>query len=92
MRRYLGAFFLTAALTVPLVVRADDDHPRRYYDRDRKDYHEWNEREDRAYRHYLEGQRREYREWNKLNRREQGEYWRWRHVHNNEDWERRDKR
>ena len=88
MRRFLGAFLLTAVLVTPIVVRADDDDHRRqanrvqrYYDRDHRDWHEWNGREQEAYRHYLEEQRREYRDWGRVNRREQQDYWRWRHQH-----------
>ncbi|PWU04816.1 MAG: hypothetical protein C5B51_16115 [Terriglobia bacterium] len=55
----------------------------RYYDRENRDWHEWNERENQAYRRYWQDQRREgeYREWNRLNRNRQQEYWRWRHQH-----------
>jgi hypothetical protein len=73
---------LGASLSGPFTVRANaDDHPKRYYDRDRKDYHEWNEKEDRAYRKYLEEKHRSYRSWNKARAAEQREYWRWRHEH-----------
>ena len=51
--KYLGFLFLTAALTAsvaPKAVAAQEvvvrvDHPR-YYDRNHRDYHEWNDRED----------------------------------------------
>jgi hypothetical protein len=87
MRRFLGAFLLSAVLVTPIVLRADDDdHHRanraqRYYDRDARDWHEWNGREQEAYRHYLEEQHREYRDWARIKRREQDDYWRWRHTH-----------
>ena len=41
---------------------------RRYYDRDGRDYHVWNEGEDRAYRFYLTDQHLEYREWRTVER------------------------
>src|SRR5436305_14582718 len=90
MSRKLSALILGAALCAPVaVVRADDEHERherekarRYYDRDRRDYHEWNEREGRAYRRWNEERReRQYRDFNKLERERQREYWRWRHEH-----------
>ena len=66
----------------------DDKHRkvRRYYDREHKDYHEWNEAENAAYRHWLMEERHEheYRDLNRLKRAEQSEYWRWRHEH--PDW------
>lgn len=38
----------------------------RVYDPGHKDYHNWDEREDRAYRHYLEERHEEYRKYDKL--------------------------
>ena len=86
MRRLLMAFVLTSAVLAPVAAVAADDHPHRYYDRDRRDYHEWNEREEKAYRHWLQQQHREYRDWNHANRNQQREYWRWRHQHPGDDW------
>ena len=59
---------------------------RRYYDPYQKDYHVWNSGEDRAYRHWAAEERHEaqVREFNRRNRRQQAEYWRWRHTHS--DW------
>jgi len=83
MRRYLGGLLLGVFLAaVPVAIRADDH---RYYDPYHKDYHEWNEREARAYRHWLEENHRAYHEWAKASKREQREYWRWRHEHM--DWD-----
>ena len=58
--------------------------PQRYYDRDHKDYHEWNDGEDRAYRHWLEERHIKYHDWAHASRVEQRDYWRWRHDH--ADW------
>ena len=56
------------------------------FDQERRDWHEWNEREERAYHHWLMEERREhrYREYRRLKAKEQRAYWRWRHEH--EDW------
>ena len=86
MRGYLQTMLLGAALLAPVGLRAYDDHPKRYYDTDRHDYHEWNEREARAYRHWMQEQKRQYRDWNRASRRDQQEYWRWRHQHPGDDW------
>jgi hypothetical protein len=68
----------------PWTLRADD-HPKRFHDRDRNDDHEWNDAESRAYRHWLTEERhRPYHDWNKASKREQRDYWRWRHEHS--DW------
>jgi hypothetical protein len=91
MFRYLSALALGAALLAPVSVKADDrdehrrERVRRYYDRDARDYHEWNENENRAYRRYLQEQRRDYRDFNRSNREEQRDYWRWRHRHEDHD-------
>jgi hypothetical protein len=85
MRRILGAFLMTGALLTPVVMQAKDKDDHRLYDRDRRDYHEWNENEERAYRHWVEAERHQrYREWKHASRAQQREYWRWRHEH--PDW------
>ncbi len=55
--------------------------PHRYYDRDARDWHEWNEKESRSYRRYMAERRARYREYARLKRAEQRAYWRWRHSH-----------
>ncbi|MFI5092700.1 MAG: hypothetical protein WCE50_03725 [Candidatus Acidiferrum sp.] len=86
--RYLGFIFLSAALTAPLAIRSNaatqDDHrddkkQTRVYDRSHKDYHQWNDNEDRAYRRYLGEQHEDYRDYSKLKRNQQTAYWNWRH-------------
>lgn len=92
MNRYFCALLLGGALLAPVGLMADDhDHDRdrardgRYYDTYSRDYHNWDDREDRAYRHYLEQQHRAYRDWAHANKKEQKEYWKWRHKHM--DWD-----
>src|SRR6266849_8368393 len=57
----------------------------RVYDRDHRDYHNWDDREDRAYRRYYVVQRRTYREYDKQNSKAQRKYWKWRHTHPDND-------
>jgi hypothetical protein len=72
----MGATMIASA---PKALLADDH---RYYDRDHKDYHAWNDGEARAYRHWIEEERHEkYVDWNRASRERQREYWRWRHEH-----------
>ena len=77
-------------MAIPVVVRAADDDERhdanrveRYYDKDAKDWHEWNKQEERAYRHWWEEKhhKRAFRDWDRLTDRDRQEYWRWRHQH-----------
>lgn len=85
MNRFLilSAFALSAALIAPVAARADDNNhqEKRYYDKQGKDYHNWNTNEDRAYRQYLTDQHRGYRDFNKTNRNQQQQYFNWRHTH-----------
>lgn len=81
MKRFLilSSFVLGTALVAQVAMA--DDHDRRYYDRNERDYHTYNSQEDRAYRAYLAEQHREYREFRRTNRNEQDQYFRWRHTH-----------
>jgi hypothetical protein len=84
-RQCLRAFVLTAALaTTASVVAATpklQEVQVRVYDPGHKDYHNWDEREDRAYRHYVEERHEQYRKYDKLKEKEQRDYWNWRHSH-----------
>jgi hypothetical protein len=84
MRRYLHTILLGAALMAPLALRADD-HPKRYYDREHKDYHEWNDREQQAYQRYREEKHVANHDWQHARKAEQSDYWKWRHQHPDED-------
>jgi hypothetical protein len=90
MRTLISAFALVAAVgftaVVPATASAGDGsqraaHDRRVYDRDHRDYHNWNRDEDRMYREYLEQRHRKYRAFSRLSAKQQREYWRWRHDH-----------
>ena len=95
--KYFGTMLLAAALATPLAsakpllaIQDHDDHDRdrdehRVYDRNHKDYHNWDANEDRVYRHWLEGKHETYREFNRLNAKRQREYWDWRHHHEDHD-------
>ena len=85
MNRFLilSALALSTTLIVPVAARAEDrnHHEKRYYDRDARDYHTWNNNEDRAYRAYVQDQHRDQRHFNKVKRSEQQQYFKWRHQH-----------
>jgi len=53
----------------------------RFFDRSHRDYHVWNDSEDRSYRQYLIERHRRYLAFQRQRRAEQTAYWRWRHVH-----------
>ena len=89
MRKTLGlGMWMLMAAAGPVVVYGHDDHHRyeRYYDGEGRDWHEWNEHEERAWREYLRERRWEYRAWRRCNRDERREYWRWRDGHPDGEW------
>jgi hypothetical protein len=88
--RYVSAVFLTAALAVisgPIVAAAtpQDSVQVRVYDSKHHDYHNWDEREDRAYRDYLTERHDSYLAYEKQNHKFQNNYWNWRHSHPDHD-------
>jgi|ERR1035438_9115641 hypothetical protein len=90
MRNCLTALLVSCALLVPAQGLAqyheDRDHrdrEGRYYDREHRDYHEWNDRESRAWHRYWEERRRREIAWERANERQRRAYWRWRHEHPN---------
>jgi hypothetical protein len=82
MHRYLSAFLLSVALVTPIVARADDhQQTKRYYDKAHKDYHEWNDNEQRSYDQYQQEQHMQSRDFAKRSSSEQSQYFKWRHDH-----------
>jgi len=57
----------------------------RIYDEPRRDYHQWNRGEERSYRFYMTERHRGYVEYKRLDRRDQDDYWFWRHDHPDRD-------
>jgi hypothetical protein len=82
LARLAGGLVLVAALT-PIVAPAvlAQSVEVRVYDGHHRDYHNWNDREDRAYRRWVAERHYEYREYNRQSARRQRAYWNWRHSH-----------
>jgi hypothetical protein len=57
----------------------------RVYDRKHKDYHNWDDRENRSWGIFLTTNHRREHEFRRASRREQEEYWEWRHHHPDRD-------
>jgi hypothetical protein len=85
INRYISTLFLAATISAPTAVmagpRPQEGVQVRIYDRDHRDYHNWNDHEDRAYRRYLAAQHRSYRTYQRQHYRVQRHYWHWRHNH-----------
>jgi hypothetical protein len=97
--QYLFSFVvLSGALAAPWAINAaarpqDNgrqeegrrDDRNRFYDRDHRDYHNWDDNEDRSYRVYLGERHREYHPFVQIRVKEQRAYWSWRHSHPDHD-------
>ena len=76
---FVAALFLAAAIAAPVSMMAapvpqEAGVQVRVYDSGHKDYHNWDENEDRAYRGYLTERHYSYVEYNKQNHKRQQQY------------------
>jgi hypothetical protein len=84
--RYVVSLFLAAAIAAPLskltaAAPQNTNVQVRVYDRDHRDYHNWDDREDRAYRGFLAERHESYRVYSRQKHKTQRDYWTWRHEH-----------
>src|SRR2546428_2850718 len=88
MRRMFSALLMATTLTAPFVVptsalagerRANATIRLRTYDPYWRDYHVWDQREERAYRTYLTERHRSYVMYKRQRLAQRRAYWRWRH-------------
>lgn len=79
MRNLISACGVLVMLGLPFSSVAQES--RHYEDKAHHDSHDWNAKEDEAYRRYLAEHHRKAQEFAKANRREQSNYWNWRHAH-----------
>ena len=61
------------------------ENQNRVYDRGHKDYHNWDDNENRAWGQYRTEHHRDPQEFSKANNKEQAHYWDWRHAHPDKD-------
>ena len=86
LKKYLGRIgtgllLMGALVPIPPQAAQAQSVDIRVYDSHHRDYHNWDDREDRAYRRYLAERRWEYREYRRQSARRQRAYWQWRHSH-----------
>jgi hypothetical protein len=84
----LSSFLLTVALVAPAAIRANPAPQSvsvRVYDRDHRDYHNWDDREDHSYTLFRGDHPKYHVRFSKTNRRERRAYWNWRHEHPDHD-------
>ncbi len=89
--RNVAALLLSTALISPIGALAmpkpqddherheQEEHARRMYDQEHRDYHNWDSREDRVYRQWLAERNHDYVEYDRLRAEDQRDYWNWRH-------------
>lgn len=90
VRHYLNSLALAAALVVPAGLAVSTAQAQvsvgvRIYDPIHKDYHHWDDREDRAYRSWFVERHENYRDYKRLKKDQQRTYWQWRHDHPDHD-------
>jgi hypothetical protein len=88
--RYISSLFLAAALSAPVAIVAAPTPQEvgvqvRVYDHNHKDYHNWDDHENHAWGVFLTNNHREHHEYSHANRKEQDQYWKWRHSHPDRD-------
>ena len=83
--RLVASLCLTALLAAPLAVIAAPKPQAavsvRIYDKDHKDYHNWDSHENEMWGQFLVENKRKNHEFAKASQKEQAEYWKWRHDH-----------
>ena len=85
---FVSSFFLTLALLAPAAIRANAAPQQisvRVYDRDHHDYHNWDDREDHSYGLFRADHPKYNVTFSKTSRRQQSDYWKWRHEHPDHD-------
>jgi hypothetical protein len=87
-RLFLSSILLGAALIAPMAITANaapQGITVRVYDRNHKDYHNWDDREERSYQTFRVEHPKYHVQYRKSRRSQQNEYWTWRHAHPDRD-------
>jgi hypothetical protein len=83
-KRFFGSLILTVALIAPVSVIAAPNPQSaslqvRVYDRNHKDYHNWDDNENQAWGRFEVENKTKPHQYSKSSRKEQSQYWNWRH-------------
>jgi hypothetical protein len=80
---FVGMLAVSPVFALPAAAqdRQDRQQEHRMYDSAHRDYHNWNTDEDQRYREFMKEHHRKYRDFSRLSKRQQNEYWQWRHDH-----------
>ena len=84
-KRFAVSLFLAASIVAPASIMAAPSPQAavsvRVYDSGHKDYHNWDDHENGLWAQFLVEKHRSHHEYAKASKREQAEYWNWRHDH-----------
>jgi hypothetical protein len=83
---YIASLLLAAALAAPVSIMAAPGPQGatgevRVYDKDHKDYHNWDDNENKAWGVYLTENKKKPQTFTRASKKEQSDYWNWRHDH-----------
>jgi hypothetical protein len=83
---YIASLFLAAAFVVPASIMAVPVPQKasvqiRVYDKDHKDYHNWDDNENHAWGQFQTENHKKPQDFKKAKKTEQSQYWNWRHDH-----------
>jgi len=84
--RYIASLLLSAALAAPLSMMAAPGPQSanvqiRIYDKNHKDYHNWDDHENQVWGAYRSDNHKKPREYSRASKKEQEQYWNYRHSH-----------
>ncbi len=84
IRVLLLAIFASTISLLPNTAIAQEHENRTYTDSAHHDKHEWNAKEDDAWKRYREEHHIKQEDFARAKRRQQEDYWKWRHEHPDE--------
>ncbi len=86
-RRFIASFILASALATPIAATTGPAPPTnvsatvRVYDPGRREYHNWDSNETRAWEAYVREHHEKAHAYGKSSEKEQANYWNWRRAH-----------
>jgi hypothetical protein len=97
--KFVGSAILTLALAAPAATvaapRAQDEKPhdaaaqKRVYDSEHKDYHNWDGNEEQQWKQYQSTEHLKYHDYSKASKKDQTNYWNWRHQQGDDNHDRK---
>jgi hypothetical protein len=83
-RGFISSIILTAAFSAPVVIAAapaGQEVQVKVYDKEHKDYHNWDAHENDAWLRFQDENHWKHHDYAKAEKKQQEAYWNWRHAH-----------